>query len=113
MTLTTDIAVDLLDGAVSRDARLVERLTGLINGVYATAERGLWRDGATRTTAPELAELIAAHQIAVATGPLPLPGTSRHFRSREGQVRWGACSMAALWGPTVFGSSSGAARLGW
>src|SRR3954447_24770146 len=39
----------------------------MINGVYATAERGLWRDGATRTTASELAGLIAAGEIAGAT----------------------------------------------
>ena len=44
----------------SRDARLVDHLTGLINDVYAVAESGLWRDGATRTTASELAELIGA-----------------------------------------------------
>ena len=41
-------------------------LTDLVNRVYAVAEAGLWRDGATRTTEPELAALIAAGQIAVA-----------------------------------------------
>jgi hypothetical protein len=50
MATDTEPAVELLDGAASRDAGLVEELTGLINDVYATAERGLWRDGATRTT---------------------------------------------------------------
>lgn len=69
MAPNTDIAVELLDAAASRDAGLVERLTALINDVYATAESGLWRDGATRTTAPELAQLIALGQIAVATAP--------------------------------------------
>lgn len=42
-------------------------MTRLINDVYDSAESGLWRDGATRTTPAELAELIAAEQIAVAT----------------------------------------------
>jgi ribosomal protein S18 acetylase RimI-like enzyme len=55
-----------LDGAASRDAELVDRLTELINDVYATAERGLWYNGATRTTPSELADLIAAKQIVVA-----------------------------------------------
>ncbi len=69
MPMSTDIAVELLDGAASRDARLVGQLTALVNDVYATAESGLWRDGATRTTAAELAQLIAVGQIAVATTP--------------------------------------------
>ena len=59
--------VRLLEPAAVDDARLVDHLTGLINDVYEVAERGLWRDGATRTTASELAELIRAGQIAVAT----------------------------------------------
>ena len=67
MTTDTDLAVGLLDEAASHDAALVDELTGLINDVYAVAERGLWRDEATRTTATELAPLIAAGQIAVAT----------------------------------------------
>jgi GNAT superfamily N-acetyltransferase len=61
------MSVRMLEPAVSRDARLVDHLTSLINDVYAIAERGLWREGATRTTASELAALIGAQQIAVAT----------------------------------------------
>jgi GNAT superfamily N-acetyltransferase len=63
----TDVSVRLLDAAASRDARLVERLTVLVNDVYATAESGLWHDGFMRTTPSEFAELIAAGQVAVAT----------------------------------------------
>jgi GNAT superfamily N-acetyltransferase len=59
--------VRLLGAADSHDAALVDRLTRLINDVYAIAERGLWRDGAIRTTAAELAEEIRAREIAVAT----------------------------------------------
>ncbi len=69
--------IRLLDPAVSDDAELVDRLTSLINDVYATAESGLWRDGATRTTATEVAELIAAGQIAVATRGGELAGSVR------------------------------------
>ena len=69
MSGTDEIAVRLLDAAAGRDAGLVDRLTELVNGVYATAECGLWREGATRTTAFELAGFVAARQIAVATTP--------------------------------------------
>lgn len=48
------------------EAALVARLADLINDVYATAEAGLWRDDATRTTGPQLAELVEAGEIAVA-----------------------------------------------
>jgi GNAT superfamily N-acetyltransferase len=67
MATNTDLALVLLDLEASRDAALVAKLTALINDVYLTSESGLWRDGATRTTATELAALIAARQIAVAT----------------------------------------------
>jgi ribosomal protein S18 acetylase RimI-like enzyme len=67
MAGSTDLDVRLLDAAASRDRRLIERLTGLVNGVYVTAESGLWREGFTRTTPTEFAELIAAGQVAVAT----------------------------------------------
>ena len=59
--------VDRLDAAASDDAGRVDQLTELINVVYAVAEQGLWGDGFQRTTAAELASLIAARQIAVAT----------------------------------------------
>jgi GNAT superfamily N-acetyltransferase len=77
MSANETIAVRVLDSAVSHDARLVDQLTGLINGVYATAESGLWRDGTTRTTASELGELIAAGQIAVATRDGQIAGAVR------------------------------------
>jgi GNAT superfamily N-acetyltransferase len=60
------IEIRLLPAAASDDTTLVERITALINEVYATAERGLWAEGVTRTTADEVAELIRAEQIVVA-----------------------------------------------
>jgi GNAT superfamily N-acetyltransferase len=75
--MSADIAIGLLEAADSDDARLVEQLTRLINDVYAIAERGLWHDGATRTTATELAELIRAPQIAVATRDGRIAGSVR------------------------------------
>jgi GNAT superfamily N-acetyltransferase len=72
-----EIAVGLLDTADSHDAQLVDQLTRLINDVYRTAERGLWCDDAARTTVSELAALIAAGQIAVATRNGQLVGSIR------------------------------------
>jgi GNAT superfamily N-acetyltransferase len=71
------IGVRLLRAADSRDARLVHHVASLVNDVYATAESGLWRDGAPRTTAAELAELIRAEQIAVATRHGQIAGSVR------------------------------------
>jgi GNAT superfamily N-acetyltransferase len=71
------ITVGLLEAARSDDAAFVEQLTDLINDVYAVAERGLWREGATRTTPSELAELIRAGQIGVATRRAQVLGSVR------------------------------------
>ena len=59
--------VRVLEPAAADDGTLAAQLTSLINGVYLAAESGLWRPGATRTTAAEVAELIRAGQIAVAS----------------------------------------------
>jgi GNAT superfamily N-acetyltransferase len=59
------------------DAALVQRLTDLVNAVYETAEDGLWRSGATRTSAPVMTELIKAREIAVATLDGELAGAVR------------------------------------
>jgi GNAT superfamily N-acetyltransferase len=71
------LAIELLGAEDSRNARLVGQLADLINHVYAVAEAGLWIDGATRTTANEMAELIAAGEIAVARRGGELVGSVR------------------------------------
>jgi GNAT superfamily N-acetyltransferase len=71
------VTIRLLDAADSRDAALLGRLSRLINEVYEIAESGLWREGAARTTPAELAELIAAGQIAVATRGGDIVGSVR------------------------------------
>jgi GNAT superfamily N-acetyltransferase len=71
------LTIELLSAEDSRDARLVAQLTDLINHVYAVAEAGLWIDGATRTTPAELAELIAAGEIAVARRDGEIAGSIR------------------------------------
>jgi GNAT superfamily N-acetyltransferase len=77
MTTNDELSVKWLNAVAGHYPGLVDDLSDLINGVYATAENGLWRDGATRTTAAELAELIAARQIAVATRHGEIAGSVR------------------------------------
>jgi GNAT superfamily N-acetyltransferase len=59
-------SIDMLPTGAAGDADVVARLTDLVNRVYAVAEAGLWVEGAARTTAAEMAGLIAAGEIAVA-----------------------------------------------
>jgi GNAT superfamily N-acetyltransferase len=63
----TSPVVERLGPAGAEDDDLIGRLTELVNGVYAQAERGLWRDGFLRVTADEMAEMVRAGEIAVAT----------------------------------------------
>ena len=45
--------------------------------MYEVAEKGLWREGTTRTTTSEIAELIRAEEIAVATRSDEIVGAVR------------------------------------
>jgi GNAT superfamily N-acetyltransferase len=60
------LSIELLPATKATDQRLVDEITDLTNRVYATAEEGIWVDGATRTTAGEVREMIATGQVAVA-----------------------------------------------
>lgn len=77
MTQQRILKVGLLEPDAARDLALVRRLTELVNGVYASSERGLWRDGATRTTTAEMARLVRDRQIVVATRHGRLVGSVR------------------------------------
>jgi GNAT superfamily N-acetyltransferase len=63
---SSHVDIELLPAAAAGDGDLVGEITGLVNRVYAVAEEGLWVERATRTTTTEMAEMIAAWQIAVA-----------------------------------------------
>lgn len=69
-----ELAIRLLRPEESSDAQLIDELARMVNAVYRRAEDGLWLDGATRTSAGELASMIAAGQIAVATRTGQLAG---------------------------------------
>lgn len=60
------IEIALLPAGAVEDAGLMQRIAELTNDVYTVAEEGLWSDGATRTTAHQVAELTRAGEIAVA-----------------------------------------------
>ena len=98
-------AVRLLEAAAGDDAAFVDGLAGLVNDVYATAEAGLWRDGARRTTALELSELIRAGQIAVATRRGRIVGCVRVFDVAGGTGELGMLVAA----PDERGSGIGSA----
>lgn len=75
--------------AVPEDTALVNKLVALINDVYAVAEKGLWADGTPRTTPAEVAELIAAGQIAVARVDEQIVGAVRIQRLQTGEGEFG------------------------
>ena len=63
---TPAIEIDLEPEASADDTALMTSLADLINSVYVIAEAGLWVDGARRTDAREVAELVAQQELAVA-----------------------------------------------
>jgi len=99
------VAVRLLDEA---DDRLVERLTGLVNEVYAATEGELWRPGTPRTTAAEVAGLVAAGQIAVAVLGADAVGCVQVRDVARGVGEFGMLAAAPGSGGRWSGSPSGA-----
>ncbi|GAA2591702.1 GNAT family N-acetyltransferase [Winogradskya consettensis] len=67
----------------------VEALTALVNTVYADGEKGLWRDGAERTTAAEMRGLVDAGEIAVARRAGRVVGQVRIVRLEPGLGEFG------------------------
>jgi GNAT superfamily N-acetyltransferase len=61
---TVEVAV--VAPAAADDAEFVAQVVGLVNRVYADAERGLWQDNAARTSRDDIAAIVRAGQLAVA-----------------------------------------------
>lgn len=80
------IDVDLLD---EPDPEIVGRVTDIVNGVYATSEDGLWRDNTARTSPEQMADLVAAGEIAAAHVGGELAGTIRVHEVAEGTGEFG------------------------
>ncbi|MGN6679225.1 MAG: GNAT family N-acetyltransferase, partial [Streptosporangiaceae bacterium] len=72
-----------------QDAALARDLAGLVNGVYAAAEAGLWVDGTERTTPAQMADLITAAQIALARADDQIVGAVRVQRLDVGTGEFG------------------------
>lgn len=64
-------------------------LADLVNRVYADAEKGLWLDGAARTTEAEMAGLVDAGQIWVATSSSRVVGAVRIQQLDDGTGEFG------------------------
>jgi GNAT superfamily N-acetyltransferase len=89
MHTTPPVEIALLAPDAASDEALVATLTDLVNRVYATAEAGLWVDGATRTTVSEMADMIADGQIAVAREHRAVVGAVRVQQLDSGQGEFG------------------------
>lgn len=76
--------IRILPATASSDGGLMAELAALVNEVYAESERGLWMDGAARTTAADVAALTEAGQIAMAQRDGLLVGCARIRRLDDG-----------------------------
>ncbi|WP_394619376.1 GNAT family N-acetyltransferase [Lentzea sp. JNUCC 0626] len=71
------------------DTTQAAEIAALINRVYADAEKGIWLDGAERTTPEEVAGLIAAGEIAIARDNGRLVGSVRIHELDDGAGEFG------------------------
>ena len=71
------------------DEALAAEVALVINEAYGVGEAGLWRDGAVRTTADEMAERIRAGEVLVATTNGRVVGARRCGRSTRPRPRSG------------------------
>lgn len=83
------IAVGIVPSAAAGDDLLVDEIATLVNDVYAVAEEGLWVDGTARTSSAEVAELVAAGQIATARAEDRIVGVVRVQRLDTGEGEFG------------------------
>ena len=75
--------------ASADDAAIVTAITDLINSVYLIAEAGLWVDGARRTDAVEIAELIRLQELVTARIGGDLAGVGRVHALDGGTAEFG------------------------
>jgi GNAT superfamily N-acetyltransferase len=73
----------------SAAAAVVERVTGLVNQVYAESEKGLWRRSTDRTSVDEITGFVTAGEIAVARVDGDLAGSVRVQRLDEATGEFG------------------------
>jgi GNAT superfamily N-acetyltransferase len=82
-----DVGVE--PAASADDGALVTRIAALVNEVYQVAEAGLWVDGARRTNADEIAELIRRQELVTARVDEVVVGAVRVQRFDDGVAEFG------------------------
>jgi GNAT superfamily N-acetyltransferase len=75
--------IELLPPSAADDLPLIDRITALVNQVYAESEKGLWQGSTDRTSAVEVAGFVRAGEIAVARVEGDLAGSVRLQRLDE------------------------------
>jgi GNAT superfamily N-acetyltransferase len=81
------VEIATLDSSAGDD--VVAEVTSLVNRVYATAEKGLWREGAARTTMAETREFVCGGEIVVARLGGRIVGAVRVQRLDDGLGEFG------------------------
>jgi GNAT superfamily N-acetyltransferase len=95
--------VKLLARDEASDGALVEELARIVNEAYAVGEAGLWVEGATRITPPEIAEAIRSGGMLAATLDGLVVGCAYIRPLDEGTADLGLISAA----PDQWGSGIG------
>jgi ribosomal protein S18 acetylase RimI-like enzyme len=73
----------------SAGAAVIERVTGLVNQVYAESEKGLWQGSTDRTSVDEITGFVTAGEIAVALVGGDVAGSVRIQRLDEATGEFG------------------------
>jgi len=94
----------VIELARADDAPAVARI---INAAYLAGESGIWQDGWSRTSPEEVAEMIAAGEIAVARVDGVIAGSVRIRRLDDETAELGMLSVD----PQAFGAGTGRALL--
>jgi GNAT superfamily N-acetyltransferase len=86
---STAVEIGVEPAASADDAAIVTAIADLINSVYLIAEAGLWVDGARRTNAAEIAELIRVQELVTARIGEDLAGVVRVHALDGGTAEFG------------------------
>jgi GNAT superfamily N-acetyltransferase len=83
------VEISFVPPQAAGDRAFLATATDLVNRVYADAEKGIWREGAERTSPDELAGIVRAGELAVARLDGHLVGAVRVRRLESGEGEFG------------------------
>lgn len=89
-----EFTIEMMPPSAAGDQAAMTALAKLVNDVYAAAEKGLWSDGASRTSPGGIAELVKAGEMAVATRGETVVGCVRIQRLDDGAGEFGMLAAA-------------------